>query len=303
MAISTSPKNNFGFFNKISETAAGYADELVTQYGATVDVQFQAIKVTHGGKIWMHPMPVNSTAVIKETVPAELAHGLIQSVNVFLAKCLDAASGKNYLDAYYTNHGGGKAKVTPPTVPPPDTNLHWNADGGLPAPKKATLGDLINKMTDAKVTGITDEKMINVTVDILIQNYPAKVIEAAFKAKPPLSQGTEPVLALKDATMLNQPVRGSSPGSVYKVVAIGERMKIACRLKSDQLSVRVEGPLLQIERTAFVSLGFTENLTYLSGHFQLNGVPAERVLGCIFFHQHLKFIYKISSMKDVGYGS
>ncbi len=112
---------------------------------------------------------------------------------------------------------------------------------------------------------------------------------------------------LKDAVALGQSVRGTSSGSVYRVAALGERAKMAVRLKVEALSVRVEGALNATEKAALQEMGFghgtaTGGQDYWSSHFPLNGVPAERVLGVLFFHPKLKFTKHIQAMEEVSGG-
>jgi hypothetical protein len=77
---------------------------------------------------------------------------------------------------------------------------------------------------------------------------------------------------------------------------------MAARINGQQLSVRVEGPLFDEERGALVSLGFTDNSSYLSQHFHLGQVPAARVLGVLFFHPKLVFWQRASSIEEVPGG-
>lgn len=95
------------------------------------------------------------------------------------------------------------------------------------------------------------------------------------------------VVALKAATKVGQMVHGTSPGSQYKVVALHDHLKIACRLKGDSLSVRVEGPLLfdgkQGVAAKLSSMGFaTSGDSHASMHCYVNpNLPASRVLGAV----------------------
>jgi hypothetical protein len=323
MAISMSPKGNFGFFQKIGAFAVDSAEKLVTTHGATVEVQFQALKVSHGVKTWMHPMPVNSTAVIKGIVPVEMHGQLRHGVDLFLAKCLSTIEGKPVYappPPLAVDLGLGYPPFSP--GPTPKSVLHWNTDGGLPkdntvpAGKNQSFKEMMAEVDVAaakvKLTGIPEFGVaqvnagdnplgIDITVNSLAKNYPEKILAAAAKLPPPMYSGTGNAIALKDATLLNQPVLGSSPGSVYKVIALGERIKMAARLKGTQLSVRVEGPINLVEKVALAELGFQYHSAgeYMSEHFELGTVPVERVMGCLFFHDKLKFVHIVPSLKGV----
>jgi hypothetical protein len=120
---------------------------------------------------------------------------------------------------------------------------------------------------------------------------------------PALKKGTLGTpIPLKDATMLNQPVKGSSGGSVYRVVGIGDRIRVATRRKGVNLSVRVEGNITHSERAALIEMGFGDSGSYLSSHFKCNDCPPERVLGALFYNPGLEFKYKVTSFNEVDDG-
>lgn len=118
-------------------------------------------------------------------------------------------------------------------------------------------------------------------------------------SNPAVKISTSPI-PLASAQAIYQPVRGTSEKSIYWTVGIGPRIKMAIRHKPNTLSVRVEGSINDTERQALVDLGFGDNGTYLSCHFNLGAVPVERILGVLFFHPQLAINSKIPSLADLN---
>lgn len=91
----------------------------------------------------------------------------------------------------------------------------------------------------------------------------------------------DPVL-LKNATKLYQPVRASSPTSVYHVVALNQDLRIAARLLKGNLSLRAEGNILKYQQQ-LINAGFEPDHfpEYCSVHLAVgtNPVMAARTLG------------------------
>jgi len=89
---------------------------------------------------------------------------------------------------------------------------------------------------------------------------------------------------LAEAGKLYQPVKGTSAGSVYATVALSETMKVAARVGSDKLSIRVEGLCITDPKVVkkLIEIGFTESKgTHFSMHLSCGNVPVERVIGAI----------------------
>lgn len=105
----------------------------------------------------------------------------------------------------------------------------------------------------------------------------------------------QPVVSLDQATVLYQPVRGTSGESIYYVVAISPEVKIAARVKSERVSIRAVGDFSNSVKAALKEAGFDEkDGTYMSGHFQVSDLKiASRLLGAILFNVsaacHTKF--------------
>lgn len=95
--------------------------------------------------------------------------------------------------------------------------------------------------------------------------------------------------SLKDATELLEPVHGTTTSTKYWVVAVGNGLNVAARLKSkDGISVRVEGTLLAHHKSQLEKLGFEDNGTHCSIHYAApsNEIAKKSVGALIFGIEH-----------------
>ena len=89
---------------------------------------------------------------------------------------------------------------------------------------------------------------------------------------------------LADASQMYQPVRGTSTGSVYSVVALSDLIKVAARVTGQKLSMRVEGKGIESQKIAdkLTEMGFAPTAgSHYSMHMACGEVPADRVIGAI----------------------
>lgn len=96
---------------------------------------------------------------------------------------------------------------------------------------------------------------------------------------------TDPTVQLADATMMYQPVRGTSGGSRYFVVGGNDDLRIAARYQNQTLSVRIEGPHWQKHVASIKACGFdltNQKKNYCSIHLQVaDEVLAQKTLGAV----------------------
>lgn len=98
--------------------------------------------------------------------------------------------------------------------------------------------------------------------------------------------------ALKDATELLQPVKGSDEGSQYFVIALSPIVKVAARIKSSvNFSVRVEGNGLKNLKNTLKSVGFTDNGTHMSVHLSAGAdmALAQKCIGALLYGIGIQF--------------
>lgn len=107
---------------------------------------------------------------------------------------------------------------------------------------------------------------------------------------------------LKDAKHLNQAVFASDSESMYRVVAIGQ-VNLAARVKNKKLSIRAEGMFSQTITNELTAVGLISNNGYMSAHFDLSEVPAERIMGAILYAKGLKIKSRIGSIEEVKSGA
>jgi hypothetical protein len=97
---------------------------------------------------------------------------------------------------------------------------------------------------------------------------------------------SQPVVKLREATHMYQPVTGSSPGSRYFMLAANEDVRIGCRLTDSTLSIRIEGPGWVKYAENIKNVGFDKVLPkheYASVHLTVGHdiVLASKTLGAI----------------------
>lgn len=99
----------------------------------------------------------------------------------------------------------------------------------------------------------------------------------------PKTISTTLVVPLEEATACGQPVKATSPGSVYHAFLIKSGLNMACRYKGGTLSIRAEGSQLQSLKDELVTLGFDMNKGYASVHLSADSPAlAKKALGaCI----------------------
>jgi hypothetical protein len=92
-----------------------------------------------------------------------------------------------------------------------------------------------------------------------------------------------PLVQLRDANMMYQPVKGTSQGTRYFLVGASTGLRIAARYKGASLSVRIEGPNFGQHKQQMLACGFTGlNADYASMHLQVvDPVIAAKALGAI----------------------
>jgi hypothetical protein len=296
MAVEVTAKGSSGlvfaeqFFAKLGSGGESTIHTLLTKLlekGASVEVQWQAVKVTlPDGTVVSGTLPFNSNTVMKETLLTT------QKMNMHAACYTVLSNAVNMLVG--PKHYPGK----PIPVPAPHIAAKYDSDAG-----PTTLH--ISK-EQAKQLLEAWKKEYPELVEPFQSNTAAALaatLDGIFM-DPPFAMGAAAITPVKlsEATLLGQPVFGTSGGSIYKVVAIGPRVKMAARLKAMKLSVRVEGNLNPKERAALTAMSFKDAGSHLSGHFGLNEVPAERIIGCLFFNPDVELTSKIHNLKEAAGG-
>lgn len=180
------------------------------------------------------------------------------------------------------------------------------------------LGTVISVDVSVKATAITLAKSGNLgsmskgAFKAAFESALSEVIGSLLPIKstesppPTKSDETTPSLAasepvdLSAATTLLQPVKGTSAGSVYYVVALLDGIALAMRTKGPRLSLRVAGAGLPKYVAPLESMGFHLKPQYGSVHFEAITVELVHktigaVLGGLGF-QNVKSIAEVSKL-------
>lgn len=99
------------------------------------------------------------------------------------------------------------------------------------------------------------------------------------------------VVKLADAEALGQRVYGTNEGSIYRLIAANQRVKVAARVKGHQLSIRVEVKAALVPEIINIkNSGVTwHEQGYGSLHLGCNGMPVSKVLGAYLYGLGIHF--------------
>ena len=111
------------------------------------------------------------------------------------------------------------------------------------------------------------------------------------------------VAKLHEAKFLGQKTRGTSPGSIYRCIAISSRLNVAARINyPSAVSIRAEGLPNQFEVAKLKALGFSLSGTLQSGHWSLHldtaGLTPARVIGAVLMDMGVPFDLQIKTLKE-----
>lgn len=115
---------------------------------------------------------------------------------------------------------------------------------------------------------------------------------------------TTEVIQLRDAAALNQRVHGTSTGSIYRVIAFNDRIKVAARIREKgSISIRVEWTkLTPEEKEALVNSELSMHDNYGSLHLEAQSVPVARIIGGILLGLGLTFEEQVVSANQLHEG-
>lgn len=92
------------------------------------------------------------------------------------------------------------------------------------------------------------------------------------------------LIPLRQATRLYQPVKGTSPGVRYYLIAANEELRVAGRVNGGSLAIRIEGPGLAKHAKTVLAMGFgvKDKNTYASFHLNPGSSEmAAKTLGAV----------------------
>lgn len=107
---------------------------------------------------------------------------------------------------------------------------------------------------------------------------------------------------LSDAEFLYQKVKGTSSGSIYRVIALSDSLRIAARVHESVVSIRVEGVNGNISSEDSKALGkvglLGKGVDYMSGHFTCLKCPPKRLIGAVLLDSGIKFLTPIPQISE-----
>lgn len=114
---------------------------------------------------------------------------------------------------------------------------------------------------------------------------------------------TAPVVKLRDAKSMYQPVKGSSSGSRYFMVAAADDVRVAARYHGQTLSIRIEGPAWKKHKATIAKSGFStvdESKDYASVHLAVaDDMLANKTLGAVLLGLGVQFETPLPLLKVI----
>lgn len=107
--------------------------------------------------------------------------------------------------------------------------------------------------------------------------------KAKPKEKPKKVLSSERV-KLEDATDLYQPVFGTDPHSKYFCIGIADGLKVAARINSENVSLKVVGPRIKEIEKQLTALGFSgKEAGHWSAHITCSHTTPSKLIGAVLF--------------------
>ena len=123
------------------------------------------------------------------------------------------------------------------------------------------------------------------------------------KAKNPKTKPIFPgeVIKLRDATAIGQKVSGTANGSVYTVVALNKRVKLAVKVDGSAISIRAEfDGVSDSEKHNLLAMGMkVKGPEHLSMHIDAETVPPARIVGAFLFDCDVSFDDQAKNLKEI----
>ena len=160
----------------------------------------------------------------------------------------------------------GKDGVTLGIIQVKSTAITLAKSGSMgPASKSALKAQFVAALSPAKITATPTADDVFNFAETLQPATPGATYAPVTPVKVPPT-----VVPLSAAVAVEQPVSGTSSGSVYYVVAVLDGLALAMRSKSGRLSLRAEGVSLSSYEHKLKSLGFNVKPgKYASVHFDV----------------------------------
>lgn len=328
MAVTLSADAQLVFFNKVFGLHSPTTERVKGLLGAgiTFEVSLYAVRALLNGKAYLEPvkLSVGTTALMKGTVDAP----------VF-------AQNKKMIEDWvaYLYEKKGKPVAAPKPVAPKPVAIKVLLTGIASPLKTLPLIKAVHKVLGGSATLADAKNIVENPTQVVgtfssadAAKHVALTLEAAggitqlevvggtqidFGAADPVAVVTgakyvetfkpvDAVIHLKDAKAIGQKVHGTSTGSVYYTIAVGEHVKIAARLSGGgSVSIRTEwqGNLPQAETKKLETAGVIMKGNYGSVHFDAAGVPVAKIIGAFLMDTGLAWQQVVTNGGELVVGS
>jgi hypothetical protein len=217
-----------------------------------------------------------------------LIGNLSMANKIKVIKALQAACGWSLVTAkeFVTAVEGTKAKPgTGADIPP--------KPGVLPVLPVEKATPLLKELKALNVD-VTIGKGVTCVVEPITVAFDIAPVTVKLKPVPQ-------VLNLREAKAVGQKVRGTSNGSTYTTIAVGDRIKIAAKLTGGKASIRAEWEgATPDELKRLEAAGLDMKSDYASMHLEKGEVSLAKLIGGFLMDTGLKFHSQVASSDELA---
>lgn len=194
--------------------------------------------------------------------------------------------------ACYPGSEGSTYSVMPDEVVAPLSEKDWLLaqilKTNVPKPKAMSIKEATEMLTSGTMTGTSKPVKMKTPKGFHVNNDPSSRVK------------------LRDATSMYEPVFGTAEGSMYHVVALGDGLNAAARIRgNNDVSLRLEGPAIASSsfKENMVNAGFSPSGdTHMSLHVQADSEQhAVMALGAMLASVPFNFEHSAPSLKAILY--
>jgi hypothetical protein len=275
--------NPVDFFEKMAPDHSVTYKALVSA-GIKAEIGFYSVSMNNNGSVMKINTSVSTSSLLKGNAPEATFIISAKLVQKLLADCADQWLQGNAVLTYDPD------ALVKPKVKPEVTEAS--------AETVQSIAKLVGEDLKTKVTGIDYSNEFGPSKPVI---GPAPV-PSMFDAGPK-KVNLKDVVQLRTASVVGQMTRGTSPGSIYRAVAISQRLKVAARINGSEVSLRAEGVPNAFEKGKLKALGFSETASltdngYWSVHLDCTGIPSPRVIGAVLMDLGISFDQQAKNLKE-----
>lgn len=238
----------------------------LAQAGAVAEIGFYSVAFSYQSHHLSTNLPISSSTLLKKSGSEAGTQTCRNLVHQLIQQC------------WATWFGG---------VQPKPLNKGFSTSKGKVGPDSTVSDETVQSIAEA--------------LGVPAEDNSVAVPAPAPKAKKSGVSGISDIAKLYDAQFLGQKTFGTSPGSVYRCLAISSRLNVSARINFPaEVSIRAEGNPNAFEVGKLKSLGFT--LSKPGGHWSLHldtsGLTPARVIGAVLMDLGIQFDKQIMNLKE-----